>query len=55
MSTGRDLDQLCETVADLCYGETAKESEVKECVRWGVVGTETVLVAAVVDGNFDGD
>jgi hypothetical protein len=55
VSTSRDLDQLCETVADLCYRETAEESEVKKCVGWGVVGAETVLVAAVVDGDFDGD
>jgi hypothetical protein len=55
VSTSRDLDQLRETVADLCYGETAEEGEVKECVGWGVIGAETVLVAAVVDGDFDGD
>lgn len=55
VGTSRDLDQLCKAVADLCYRKTAEESEVKECVRWGMIGTKAVLVAAVVDGDFDGD
>jgi hypothetical protein len=55
VGTGGDLDQLGESISDLCHWETAEECEVKECVRGGVVSSETVLVAAVVDGDFDGD
>ncbi|KAI6766053.1 hypothetical protein HG530_007123 [Fusarium avenaceum] len=55
VGTGGDLDQLCESISDLCHWETAEECEVKECVRGSVVGSETVLVVAVVNGDFDGD
>lgn len=55
VGTGGDLDQLCEAVADLSIGESAEESEVKEGVHGSVVGTQTVLVVAVVDGDLDGD
>jgi hypothetical protein len=55
MRTRRDLDQLGETVANLSRRQGSKECEVKEGVDWGVVGAQTVLVIAVVDGDFDGD
>lgn len=55
VGTGGDLDQLCETVADLGIGESAEECKVKEGVHGSVVGTKTVLVVVVVDANLDGD
>jgi hypothetical protein len=55
VGAGRDLDELGEAIADLGDGEGAEEGEVKECVDGGMVGSETVLVVAVVDGNLDGD
>jgi hypothetical protein len=55
VGTGGDLDQLCETVADLGIGKRAEESEVKEGVHGSVVGTKTVLVVGVVDTNLDRD
>lgn len=55
VGTGGDLDQLCETVADLSIGESAEEGKVKEGVHGSVVGTKTVLVVVVVDANLDGD
>ena len=55
VGTGGDLDQLCETVADLGIGERAEEGEVKEGVHGSVVGTKTVLVVVVVDTNLDRD
>lgn len=55
MSTGRDLDELCEAVADLSHRQSAEECEVKECMDWGMVSAKTVLVVAVVDSHFDAD
>jgi hypothetical protein len=55
VSTAGDLDQLCETVPDLRSGECAEETEVEEGVLGCVVGTETVLVVAVVDTDLDRD
>lgn len=52
---GGDLDEFGEAVADLGYGQGSQEGEVEEGVDWGVVGAESVLVLAVVDGDFDGD
>ena len=37
MSTAGDLNQLCETVANLAFGQTSQELEVEECVHRGVV------------------
>ena len=51
--TRRDLDQLSEAVADLRLWQSAKESEIKESLHWCVVGTKTILVVAIVDGNLD--
>lgn len=53
VSTARNLDQLCETVPDLRSGECAEETEVEEGVLGSVVGTQAVLVVAVVDGDLD--
>lgn len=55
VGTGGDLDQLCETVADLGIGKRAEEGEVEEGVHGSVVGTQTVLVVGVVDTNLDRD
>lgn len=55
VGAGGDLDQLCESVSDLSLGKSAEEAEVKEGVHRSVVGTETVLVVAVVDGDLDRD
>lgn len=51
---GRDLDQLSEAVPDLRYRQSSEEGEVEEGVDRSVVGAETVLVLAVVDGDLDG-
>lgn len=55
MSASGDLDQFCESVPDLCFGESSEEAKVEECVHRCVVGTETVLVVAIVDTNLDGN
>jgi hypothetical protein len=55
MGTSRDLDQLREAVADLSRGQGSQEREVEEGVDRSVVGAQTVLVVAVVDGDLDGD
>lgn len=55
VSTGRDLNQLRETVTDLSLRETAEEREIEEGADRSMVSTETVLVVAVVDGNLDGN
>ena len=55
VGTCGDLDQLSESVADLAFGKCLEEGEVKEGHHGSVVGTQTVLVRAVVDGNLDGD
>lgn len=53
VSTARNLDQLCETVPDLRSRECAEETEVEEGVLGSVVGTQAILVVAVVDGDLD--
>jgi hypothetical protein len=52
--TRRDLDQLREPVPDLRNGQAAQEGEIQERAAGRVIGAETVLVVAVVDGDFDG-
>lgn len=55
VSTCGDLDQLCESVSDLGFRQSLEEGEVEEGLHGSVVGTQTVLVLAVVDGDLDGD
>jgi hypothetical protein len=55
VAAGRDLDQLCKAVSDLCFWECLEEREVEEGVHRGVVSSESVLVVAVVDGDLDAD
>lgn len=55
MGTARDLDQLGEYVSNLSLGKGSKESKIEEGMHRRVVGTETVVVVAVVDSNFDAD
>jgi len=55
VSTGGDLDQLCESISDLSDWQGAEEAKVEEGVDWRVVCSQTILVVAVVDGNLDGD
>lgn len=55
VGTRRDLDQLGESVSDLCGREGSKEGEVEEGLDGSVVGTQSVLVVAVVDGDLDRD
>lgn len=55
MGTGRDLDKLGESIADLTSRQRSKESEVQESVHRGVVRAQPVLIVAVVDGDLDGD
>ena len=50
-----DLDQLCKAVSDLCFWKCLQEREIEECVHWGVISSESVLVVAVVDGDLDTD
>jgi hypothetical protein len=35
--------------------DSAQECEVEKGVDWGVVGSETILIFAVLDGDFDGE
>ena len=55
VSTGRDLDKLCESVSDLSLWESSEEAKVEEGVDWSVVSTKAVFVVAVVDGDLDAD
>ncbi len=50
----RDLDELGHAVADLVLGQGGQEAEVQQHLLRRVVGAETVLVLAVVDGDLDG-
>lgn len=50
-----DLDELRETISDLRLGECAEEGEIEEGLDGCVVGTETILVVAVVDADLDRD
>jgi len=53
--TSGDLDELCETISDLRLGKCAEEGEVEESLDRSVVGTKTVLVVTVVNGDLDRD
>lgn len=53
VSTCRDLDQLGKAVSDLCLGQCLQEREIQEGVDGSVVGTQPVLVVAVVDTDLD--
>ena len=55
MRTCRDLDQLRETVADLCGWKSSQECEVEKGVDRGVISSKPILVVAVVDGYFNRD
>lgn len=55
MSTGGDFDQLSKAVTDLSLRQSTEKGEVEKGVNWGMVGTKTILVIAVVDANLDGD
>jgi hypothetical protein len=55
VAASRDLDQLCEAVSDLCFGESLEEREVEEGVHRSVVSSKSVLVVAVVDSDLDTD
>ena len=54
MCTGRDLNELGKSIADLGDGKGSQKGKVEERLDGRVVSAETVLVAAVVDGNLDG-
>ena len=53
--TARDFDQLREAVADLRLRQVAQEAEVQERVLRRVVGSQAVLVVAVVHSDLDRD
>lgn len=55
MSTGGNLDEFGKPIADLCLWQRAKKGEVEKRVDWCMVGTEPVLVVAIVDSHLDGD
>ena len=55
MSTGRDFDQLRETITDLRFGQRAQEGKVQKRVDRSMIRSQTILVIAVVDCDFDGD
>lgn len=55
VSTCRDLDQLGKAISDLCLRKSLQEREVQEGVHGSVVGTQSILVVAVVNGNLDAD
>lgn len=53
--TAGDLDELGESISHLSLRQSAEESKVEEGVDWRVVGTEAILIVAVVDSNLDAD
>lgn len=55
VSTTRDLDQLGEAVSNLSLGQGSQESKIKKRVHGCMVGTESVLVVAVVHSYLDAD
>lgn len=55
MSAGRDFDQLGESIANLSNRESAQEGEVKERVHGCMIGSQPILVSAIVDSYFDRD
>lgn len=52
VGTRRDLDQLCKPIPDLGGGQGAEEGKVEESVNGCVVGSQTILVVAIVDSHF---
>lgn len=55
MSTGGYLNQLCKSIPDLGFWQSAQKGEVEEGVDWCMVSSQSILVVAIVDSNFDGD
>jgi hypothetical protein len=55
VAASRDLDQLSKAISDLCFWESFEERKVEEGVHWGVVGSQSVLVVAVVDSDLNTD
>lgn len=55
MSTGGNLDELGKPIADLRLWQRPKECKVEKGVDWGMVGTQPILVVAIVDRHLDGD
>ena len=55
MSTAGNLDQLSEAIPDLGLRESPQKGEIEECVHGSVVGSESVFVVAIVDGDLDAD
>lgn len=55
MCASRDLDELCEAISDLSLWKSPQETKVEECVHGCMVGTQSVLVVAVVDTDLDAD
>lgn len=53
MRASRDLDQLREAIADLCYWKGAQEGEIEEGVDRCMICSQAVLVVAVIDSNLD--
>lgn len=51
----RNLDQLSKAVSNLCNGQCPQECEIQESVHGSMIGTQAVLVVAVVDGDLDTD
>lgn len=51
--TCRDLDQFSEPVSYLSFRKCPQKAKVEERVHRGMVGTESVLVVAIVDSNLD--
>ena len=55
MSAGTDFDELSEAVPNLRLGERSQKAKIKECVSGRVVGTQSVLVVAIVDSYLNGN
>lgn len=53
--TSRDLDQFGETVPNLGFRQRSEKGEVEKGMNWGVVGTESVLVFAMVNSHLNRD
>ena len=55
VGTRTDLDQFGKAVAYLCKWQSLQEAEIKECMDWGMIRSEAILVVTVIHSHFDTD
>ena len=53
MRAGRNLDQLCKTVSDLCCRKGSKEGEVEKGMHRCMISAQAIFIVTIVDGHFD--